>query len=368
MKKKTLSILLATIMVMALFGACTPGATAPTPTAPTPGTPAEGNAATPDTAAGDTVDLVGATVVMQVGMNWWDSMGWQVDAWSERLAASDRGFTLDNFYLGPTSRDGALQVQVISDAIALNPDILYIVPITADAVDAQIAIARNNGAVVVTHQGPALENNHFNIEGFRASDFGAFFADQMVYHGGPTGTVAITVATLGDQFHVDIANAMYDRFASHHPGWQSITGRNWVEIINAETAYSVVVQLIQAHPDINAIWCPSASAFPSVSRAVEELGRTGEIQLYALASPQLAEDGWRAGTVTLTAFSFPGYVAEAAYEVALRVIEGREINTGDDLGVRGFNSIIVDGRNIFGDGWLEITPDNWEQMLNDFPV
>lgn len=51
-----------------------------------------------------------------------------------------------------------------------------------------------------------------------------------------------------------------------------------------------------------------------------------------------------------------GYVAN---EVALRVIQGKKIKEGDDLGVPGFESIrLVNKKVIYGDAWVEITKDN----------
>ena len=98
------------------------------------------------------------------------------------------------------------------------------------------------------------------------------------------------------------------------------------------------------------------------SRAIEELGKTGEILLIGNASAAARTDAWEAGTLTHTCFWYPGYSAAAAYEVALRIREGKEIKTGDDLGIPGFESIIVDGKNIYGSGWFDVTVENWKEM------
>ena len=363
--KKITALLLVAILTIAMFAACASPAPAPAPAAPAPAAPGAAPAAP---AQADLQTITAVSVGMQFGVNWWDALEWETDIWGQRLAESDRGFRLENNYFGPTSRDSALQLQVIADAIALDPDILFVVPIAAESVDAQLAPVKARGTKVISHQGPEMTNVHFNVESFRPQDFAVYMADQIVYHGGPGGNIAILVGTLSEQFHVGVATGLYENFRDRHPGWVSITGTNWIESINAENAYAVAVQLMQQHPDLDAMFVCSASAFVSVARAVENLGRADDIQLFTMASAQLSEDAWRAGTVTLSAFWYAGHVAAAAYEIGLRLIEGRTINTGDDLGIPGFGSIIVEGRNVFGDGWIEVNADNWQQVMVDFPV
>ena len=90
--------------------------------------------------------LVVATVVKAIGSNWFDSMDWEGTKWAEENGA-------EHHYIGPTSMDSAAQLQCLEDAIALQPDILTVVPIAADACDALLKQARAQGTKVVTHEG-----------------------------------------------------------------------------------------------------------------------------------------------------------------------------------------------------------------------
>ena len=304
--------------------------------------------------------LVGAVVVKSIGSVWFDSMGWETDKWGETIG--ERGFTLENHYIGPTSMDSAAQLQSLSDALALNPDILCVVPIAADAVDAMLAIAKANGTTVVTHEGATLQNIDYNVDAFEPGAYGEHFADLLNQYGGESGKVAITVGSLTEVSHNQWADALYKALQEKYPGWESITGEAYIESGATDTAYEVGKQLIQAYPDLTAIWVGSASATMGFSRAIEELGKTGEILLIGNASAAARTDAWEAGTLTHTCFWYPGYSAAAAYEVALRIREGKEIKTGDDLGIPGFESIIVDGKNIYGSGWFDVTVENWKEM------
>ena len=115
--------------------------------------------------------LVVATVVKAIGSNWFDSMDWEGTKWAEENGA-------EHHYIGPTSMDSAAQLQCLEDAIALQPDILTVVPIAADACDALLKQARNQGTKVVTHEGTGLTNIDFNVDAFSNEAFGTNFADK----------------------------------------------------------------------------------------------------------------------------------------------------------------------------------------------
>ena len=115
--------------------------------------------------------LVGAVVVKAIGSTWFDSMGWETDKRGETIG--ERGYSLENHYIGPTAQDSAAQLQSLSDALALNPDILCVVPIAADAVDAMLAVAKANGSTIVTHEGGTLQNIDYNVDAFHPDDYGA---------------------------------------------------------------------------------------------------------------------------------------------------------------------------------------------------
>jgi simple sugar transport system substrate-binding protein len=56
--------------------------------------------------------------------------------------------------------------------------------------------------------------------------------------------------------------------------------------------------------------------------------------------------------------------ADAGYAmnlVALKALQGVEIKTGDDLGVLGYESVVVKDRVIYGQAWVDVTRDNVDQ-------
>jgi simple sugar transport system substrate-binding protein len=42
----------------------------------------------------------------------------------------------------------------------------------------------------------------------------------------------------------------------------------------------------------------------------------------------------------------------------MKMYNGEEVKSGIDLGVEGYNNVVIDGRVVIGQGWLAITKDN----------
>lgn len=139
--------------------------------------------------------LVVATVVKAIGSNWFDSMDWEGTKWADENGA-------EHHYIGPTSMDSAAQLQCLEDAIALQPDILTVVPIAADACDALLKQARAQGTKVVTHEGTGLVNIDYNVDAFSNEAFGQNFADKCAELIGSDAKYALVVGTLTTPAHM----------------------------------------------------------------------------------------------------------------------------------------------------------------------
>lgn len=355
--KKFFTILLALVLAFSLV-ACNGSETSGSGSGGSGTTSGSGSTDGSD-ASGDKT-LVTVTVPKTISTKWFETMKIETDAWAEEY--NSKGYSVTNHFIGPTNVDAALQLQSLSDAIALNPDILCVVPIASDSVDEQLAIARSNGTTVISHEGSTLKNVDYNVDAFSNEAYGANFAELIHQYGGDSGKVAITVGTLTETSHVEWAEACYNTLQEKYPGWESVTGTDWIETKTADNAYEVGKQILQANPDLNCFVVSAAQAANGLARAVEELGKTGEVMIIGNASASDRIDCWEAGTLTHTTFWYPGNCAKAAYEVGRRVREGETLKTGDDLGIPGFESITVEGNQIRGSGWYDVTPDNYLEM------
>ena len=305
--------------------------------------------------------LVVATVVKAIGSNWFDSMDWEGTKWAEENGA-------EHHYIGPTSMDSAAQLQCLEDAIALQPDILTVVPIAADACDALLKQARNQGTKVVTHEGTGLTNIDFNVDAFSNEAFGTNFADKCAELIGNDAKYALVVGTLTTPAHMAWAKAFFAHANESYPDMvcmNHMDGENVVPLeggANSDTSYTMAKQFLQANPDVQVFYIGSSSCVAGVCRAIEELGMQDSVKVLAVGTASGQKTYYESGTIVYGAMWYPGAAQYAAYEVGKRLIEGQTIQTGDDLGFDGYHSITVDGTNIYGNAWLDITTDNLEEM------
>lgn len=305
--------------------------------------------------------LVVATVVKAIGSNWFDSMDWEGTKWAEENGA-------EHHYIGPTSMDSAAQLQCLEDAIALQPDILTVVPIAADACDALLKQARAQGTKVVTHEGTGLINIDYNVDAFSNEAFGQNFADKCAELIGKDAKYALVVGTLTTPAHMAWAKAFFAHANENYPDMvckNDMDGENVVPLeggANSDTSYTMAKQFLQANPDLQVFYIGSSSCVAGVCRAIEELGMQDTVKVLAVGTASGQKTYYESGTITYGAMWYPGAAQYAAYEVGKRLIEGKTIQTGDDLGFEGYHSITVDGTNIYGNAWLDITLDNLAQM------
>lgn len=306
-------------------------------------------------------NLVVATVVKAIGSNWFDSMDWEGTKWAEENHAK-------HHYIGPTSMDSAAQLQCISDAIALRPDILTVVPIAADACDALLKQAQEQGTLVVTHEGTGLVNNNYNVDAFSNEDFGINFANKAAELIGEDCKYACMVGTLTTPAHMAWAKAFYEYANENYPNMVCLNDKNGDAVMpleggaNADTAYSVAKQFLQANPNLQVFYVGSSSNVSGVCRAIEELGLGDSVKVLAVGTASGQKSYYESGTIVYGAFWYPGAAQYACYEAGKRVLAGETVKTGDDLGVEGYHEITVDGKNIYGSAWLDVTLENLDAM------
>lgn len=352
--KKTLSLALALCMTLSLVSCGQKTTETPAPVQ---------SQATQESApaAQPAENLTVATVVKAIGSNWFDSMDWEGTKWAEENGA-------DHHYIGPTSMDSAAQLQCLEDAIALQPDVLTVVPIAADACDALLAQARSQGTKVVTHEGTGLTNIDYNVDAFSNEEFGINFADKCNELIGSDATYACVVGTLTTPAHMAWSKAFFAHANESYPNMTCANDIDNGEIVpleggaNSDTSYTMAKQFLQAHPELDVFYICSSSCVAGVCRAIEELGLGDTVKVLAVGTASGQKTYYESGTIVYGAMWYPGAAQYACYEVGKRLIEGKTISTGDDLGFEGYHSITVDGTNIYGNAWLDITLDNLEEM------
>lgn len=343
MKKSFVSLFILALVVLFAFAIVGCDSAAPEVPADTDGTDQE-----PEEQAVYTI----IEAPKMVGIAWWD----RSNEGNARYA-QDTGHEV--FQIGPTEPDAALQVSTLQDIVAQQPDIINVIPISPDSVEPILKQARDAGIVVISHEAPGLQNVDYNIEAFDNAEYGAYLMDKLAELMGEEGDFVIMVGALTMEAHMERAGGAVARWEEAYPNMNMIT--DVVEGLGQEASYNRMKELMTAYPTLGGVLGFDAVNVPACGLAVEEAGKTGEIKVIGTTLVSMAKPYLESGSVQLINFWDPYEVARVMSAVGVMVKEGQSIQSGDNLGVPGYEDVIVDGTVIFGKAWIDVTLDNIDE-------
>ena len=53
-------------------------------------------------------------------------------------------------------------------------------------------------------------------------------------------------------------------------------------------------------------------------------------------------------------------------QLAINVLDGQEVSDGMDLGIKGYDDLMLDGKVLYGQAWIDVTKDNVDDPAYDF--
>lgn len=141
--KKTVKVLIALMLTMALLAACVGGSPPAAPAAPAPDAPAT----PPGDAGGDTPE-VGDDLFISIISKGFQHQFWQAVYQGAQIAAAEYGVEI--FFDGPESEtDIDVQVNMLNSQLALNPDAIALAALSTESVLSQLQQAYDLGIPIV---------------------------------------------------------------------------------------------------------------------------------------------------------------------------------------------------------------------------
>lgn len=283
---------------------------------------------------------------------WWQYVGTGVEEW-----ADENG--MEVIWKGPTEVDSAAQVQILTDMVAQNVDILCVAPIDPTACEAVLKEARDKGIIVISTEASTMQNVDFDIEAFSEEGLGAFLMDELAKQMGEEGEYVTMVGSVTQESQNNWADAAVARAEEAYPNMTLIEEDARVENnSDAEIAYSITKELITKHPNLKGILGTGSFDAPGAARAIEELGLEGKVFAISVAIPSEVSHYLKNGSLQSVALWDPAISAKVMLNVGMMLWNGESVATGSDLGYEGYTNVTVDGTLIMGEGWIAITPDN----------
>lgn len=293
-----------------------------------------------------------ATVVKLAGVDWFNRMEVGI-----KRFAKETGYNA--FMVGPEKADAALQVQMIEDLIAQKVDALVVVPFSVEALEPVLKKAMDKGIVVITHEAANQMNMNYDIEAFDNAAYGEQFIDALAKYMNYEGQWAAFVGSFTSKSHNEWVDAAVARQKKLYPKMQFIGKFETSD--DQQKAYEKTRELLKAYPALKGIQGSAATDPAGAGLAVEELRLQGKVFVVGTSLPSVSGQYIKSGAVQMIGFWDPADAGYAANKLAVMVLEGKEIKSGLNLGIPGYDNLQLKGKVLYGQAWVHATKENMDQ-------
>lgn len=257
------------------------------------------------------------------------------EAGGEGAVAEGKALGLDVQYIGSPEASVAAQTEIINNYVGQGFQGLIVSSTSPDGLCTPLKKAMDDGVVVLTWD----------------SDTNPECRQFYISQGTPQQMGELLVSMVTDQMPADEAAEVAFHYSS-----PTVTDQNqWTEVakakVEADTDWTIVdtifsenqtdlaVQqaeaLINANPNLKAIICPDANALPGTAKAVENLGKTGEIIVVGFSTPNAMRDYVESGVVQQFALWDVQMQGALSVFVANELLNGVELKVGDKIDFNG---------------------------------
>lgn len=265
-------------------------------------------------------------------------------------------------YDGPTTGDARKQAEMIEKWTIDGVDVICVAPNAPDVVAQAMKGAMQAGIKVITWDADAQ------------ADSRSFFINQATAEAIGLGMVSAMVDDMGgvEQAEGDVVIVSSDSTAANQNSWIDVmkpalaeTKLNLQTIKypgeNAANALGDAQDVIKKYPNLTGIFGISSVSFPGAAEAVEQAGRSGEILVTGLATPNDMRrfvDNGTVKTIVLWNTVDLGYLTIYAAEA----LATGKLNPGDSTFAAGrLGEKEIDGDNIILGDAMRFTKENIDQ-------
>ena len=351
--KKLIIVVIVCVMVLSLAACASDTPTAEESSAAPESSVAEETSAAAESSAAEGTDTPTIAFVPKViGQAWWDYVRDSgVMEWADANGIEVK-------YQGPTTVDAAEQVKIMTDIVSQGVDILCFSPNDPNACEEICKQAREQGTIVIATEASGMENIDYDVEAGSEEGLGAFLMDQLAGQMSEEGEYVTMVGSMTSESHNNWADAAVAQQETAYPDMVLVADERVTSDLDAEVAYQKTKELIKKYPDLKGILGTSSFDGPGAARAIEELGLAGQVFAISVALPSETSDFLKEGVLESVGLWDPAASAQAMLNLGMDIYNGEEVTSGMDLGVPGYEDVIVDGKLVQGDAWIAITADN----------
>ena len=115
-------------------------------------------------------------------------------------------------------------------------------------------------------------------------------------------------------------------------------------------AYEKTKEILKANPNITGFQGSASTDAPGIGQEVEDAGLQEVVSVVGTSLPSLSAAGLETGAIDAIGFWDPAEAGRACNKLAQMVIAGEEIGEGTNLGIPGYENLLLVGTNVlYGD-------------------
>jgi len=320
------------------------------------GTTSDASKASGSGGSTDPKDMTMVTVVKISGVGWFDRMEEGVKNYAKRTGVDAR-------QEGADDATPEKQVQIIENLLPQKPTAITMVPNSPESLENVAKQARDQGIVVVSHEAAGMKNVDADIEAFDNKAYGAEMMDNLGKCMGGEGQYVAMVGHLTAKTHMDWVQGALDEAKAKFPKIQRV--EDPIESKEDENvAYTNAKSLLKKYPNIKGFEGSAGTDVAGIARAVQEAGLQDKVCVMGTSIPSVSRKYLADGSIDKIFFWDPALAGEAQLAAATLLAEGKKIEEGTDLGVKGYNSLkpIEGTTNAFaGDAAVVVDKNNVDQ-------
>ncbi len=301
----------------------------------------------------DVSSKVFVTVPKAVGYNWFNRM-------EEGVKNFSKDTSIRAYQQGPSQFDAALQIQVLEDLIAQEIHVLSVVPFQQETLIPVLRKAKENGILIITHEAPYFEEALYDVEPFNNEDYGIHLMEELAKLMGEKGEYALYVGSLNSTTHKAWVDAALAYQKANYPNMTWIG--DYVETLDdSKIAYDKTKEVLKKYPNIKGFQGSGALDIVGIGQALEEARISDSTFVVGTSIVSYSGELLKTGAIDLISGWDPADSGYAMNLVAKHILEGNKITNGMDLGLEGYNNIVLDGNTIYGQAWIDITKENMSE-------
>ena len=212
------------------------------------------------------------------------------------IAAKELG-NVSLIYDGPTDGSPEKAAAMIEKWTLKGVDVIAVSPNDPSVLAPAMKAAMAKGIKVITWDADGMEGTRsFFVNQATSQQIGEAMVDAMAKDlGTPEGKVAIVTATLTAANQNAWMEAMKARLSATYPKLELVAVKPCNE--DQKVAFQVAQDLMKAYPDLKGLFGISSVAFPGAAEAVKQAGKSGQVLVTGLSTPNTMKGYVKDGTV-----------------------------------------------------------------------